>query len=115
MTNRSRTKGTSAETAVVDFYRANGHPHAERRAFHGAQDRGDVAGIVGVVTEVKNCDRLALAEWVDEALTEQGNDRADLAVVFHKRRGRTNPADWYVTMTGAQWAHILNQLGYGNG
>ena len=106
----AKTKGTAAETAVVRFLQANGYPHAERRALAGAQDRGDVAGIPGLVIEVKAAARMELAAWVEEAHREARSPdgvRVDdcLPVVWHKRRGKGSPGDWYVTMDGwAFWA-----------
>ena len=63
MANPSKAKGTAWETAVVDYLRANGHPHAERRALSGNTDRGDIAGVPGVVIECKNAKTMALAAW----------------------------------------------------
>lgn len=103
----SKRKGTSAETAVVAYLRAQGFIQAERRALGGSQDRGDIAGIPGVVIEVKNCARAELAAWTDEAVAEGANDGADVSVVWHKRRGRGNPGAWFVTMTGEQFAALL--------
>lgn len=113
MVNRSKTKGTAAETAVVGYLRVSGWPYAERRALNGNSDRGDIAGIVGATVEVKNCARIELGAWVDEAETERLNDRSDHAAVWHKRRGKGNPADWFVTMTGAQYVQLLHAAGYG--
>lgn len=109
----NKAKGSSAERDLVAFLRANGFPHAERRLAGATKDRGDIAGIPGVVIEAKNCARTELGAWVDEALVEQANDRADLGVVWHKRRGRRDPAGWYVTLTGAQFTALLRQAGYG--
>lgn len=103
----SRRKGTSAESAVVAYLRGHGWPLAERRAPSGARDRGDVAGVPGVVVEVKDRARLDLAGWVDEAGAERGHAGARLAVVWHKRRGRGSPAGWYVTMIGATFVELL--------
>jgi Holliday junction resolvase len=105
----SKAKGTAAETAVVRFLQANGYPHAERRALAGAQDRGDIAGIPGLVIEVKNERAMKLAAWIAEADAERYNlparpGMAEASVVWHKRRGKTDPGDWYVTMTG--WAFL---------
>jgi len=101
----SKAKGTAAETAVVRFLQANGHPGAERRALAGAQDRGDVAGIPGVVIEVKDCQRMELAAWMNELARE--TPVGELGVVWHKRRGHTLPGAWYVTMTGATFVALL--------
>jgi hypothetical protein len=107
--SRSKAKGTAAETAVVRFLRAVGFTQAERRTLGGAQDRGDIAGVPGVVIEVKNCARQELPAWVAEAELERDNDRATLGVVWHKRRGKADPADWFVTMSGAQFAALLRE------
>lgn len=109
----SKRKGSLAERAVVDFLRANGFPHAERRLAGDVKDRGDIAGAPGVVFEVKNCAEMRLAAWVDEALAEQANDGADYGVVLHKRRGRPAAGDWYATLPVAQLVRLLRQAGYG--
>jgi hypothetical protein len=105
----SKRKGTAAESAVVAFLHAAGFVQAERRTLNGAKDRGDIAGIPGVVIEVKNCARQELAAWVAEAELERDNDGASLGVVWHKLRGRSNPGDWFVTMSGAQFANLLRE------
>jgi hypothetical protein len=114
----ARAKGTAAETAVVRFLQANGYPHAERRALAGSQDRGDIAGIPGLVVEVKNAARTELAAWVDEAIDESlvghnGMDASgrvtDIGVVWHKRRGKGHPGDWYVTMDGWNFLAFLER------
>jgi hypothetical protein len=113
--NPSKIKGTSAETALVNHLRANGFIHAERRALRGANDRGDIAGIPGLMIEVKSCARTELAAWLDEASAERANDNADYGVVWHKRRGKGSPGAWFVTMDGATFTRILQDLGYGSG
>lgn len=107
--NRSKAKGTSAETAVVRFLQRVGFIHAERRTLNGTHDRGDIAGLPGIVIEVKNCARQELPAWVAEAERERDNDGASLGVVWHKRRGKSDPQDWFVTMSGLQFAHLLRE------
>lgn len=107
--SRSKAKGTAAETAVVRFLQAAGFAQAERRTLNGAQDRGDIAGIPGVVIEVKNHARDQLPAWVAEAALERDNDNATLGVVWHKRRGKSSPGDWFVTMSGDQFAQLLRE------
>ncbi|MFJ8785006.1 hypothetical protein [Streptomyces sp. NPDC102476] len=103
----SKRKGTAAESAVVQYLQAMGFAQAERRSLNGAKDRGDIAGLPGVVIEVKNCARQELAGWVGEAEVERDNDNASLGVVWHKRRGKGHPADWFVTMSGEQFMALL--------
>lgn len=108
---RSKQKGTSAETAVVRYLQANGFPHVERRALAGVNDKGDIAGVPGVVIEVKNCSRMDLSGWVREAETERDNAHAAVGVVWHKRRGKADPAHWFVTLTGSQFVELLRVKG----
>jgi hypothetical protein len=105
-------KGPAWEAKVISYLREHGVPHAERRVTGGGRDRGDVAGIPGVVIEAKNAAGVALAAWVDEAEVERVNDGAALAVVWHHRRGRSSPGDGYVTMTGATLVALLRAAGY---
>ena len=90
--SKQKTKGSAFEKLVADFLaRALGDDRIERRTVQGANDRGDIAGfrIHGkrAVIECKNCVRLELAKWMDEAETERCNDDADFAFVVFKRKG----------------------------
>ena len=102
-----KTKGTAAETAVVNYLIDNGFPHAERRALNGNQDRGDVAGVPGVVVEVKNAVRVELAQWLDEAMREGRQANASVSVVWFKRRAKGSPGEWFVLMTGEQFTKLI--------
>ena len=102
-------KGPLAEKQVVEFLRAAGFPAAERRVQGGARDRGDVAGITAVVIEVKNQAKLTLAEWLDEANEEADNGGDEIGLVWHKRRGKGSPGDWYVTMDGWTAVQLLKE------
>ncbi len=110
--SRARAKGTAWETAIVDYLRAAGWPHAERRALGGNHDRGDIAGLPGVVIEAKNCRAIDMAGWLDETTVEQANAGAAVGAAWVKRRGRTNPGAGYVVMCGATFAHLLREAGH---
>lgn len=86
----SKQKGTAAEREVVR-YLAKWWPAAERRALSGAKDKGDVAGIPGVVVEVKAATRQTLAAWQRETLTERRNAGADLCMLVVKRPYKAAP------------------------
>lgn len=109
----SKRKGTAWESAIVDYLRGAGWRHAERRATAGAHDRGDVAGLPGVVIEAKNEARIDLPGWLREAEAERVNDGADIGVVWAKRRGSASAALGYVVMTGEQFVTLLRSAGYG--
>lgn len=112
MANPSKAKGTAAEVAVRDYLRRAGYP-AERLPTEGAKDRGDIVGIPGITIEVKACREMALAQWVDEANAEADNAGQGVAVVWHKRRGTTDPGRWYVTLEGADFLTLLEAIGDG--
>jgi Holliday junction resolvase len=86
----SKKKGTAAEREVVNYLK-KWWPAAERRALSGNKDKGDVAGIPGVVVEVKAASRLELAKWQRETLAERRNAAADLCVLVVKRPYKAAP------------------------
>jgi hypothetical protein len=105
----SKQKGTFAETLIVRYLRTQFPTfEVDRLALHGRDDRGDVR-IFGVpcTIEVKNCARMQLAEWVDEAEAEGRNASTYTSVVWHKRKGRAHPSGWYVTMSGRVFVYLL--------
>jgi hypothetical protein len=110
--NRNKAAGTRWESAVVDYLRGYGWPYVERRALNGSADRGDIAGIPGVVIEAKNAKTISLAAWVDEARVERFNDGADVGAVWVKRRGQASAAKGYVVMEGWQFVQLLKEAGY---
>jgi hypothetical protein len=107
VTNRNKAKGSAWERAIVEHLKAEGWPFAERRLAGSNKDRGDIAGVVGVVIEAKNTATRKLPEWIDETEVERVNDGAWLGVVWHKRVGKASAAEGYVTMTGAQFTALL--------
>jgi hypothetical protein len=113
VTNRSKAKGTAAESAVARVMRANGWPDAERSALHGAKDRGDLTGIGQVCVEVKGghaaeqaSDGQVLA-WMAELDTECVNKGADVGVLVMKRKGvgHGNAERWWAVM----WLHDIGE------
>lgn len=107
----SKRKGTAFESAVVDWLQGHGFPYAERRALSGKNDRGDVAGIPGVVLELKNHNRVELAAWVEEARTEAANASVDVWAVVAKRKGKGDPAESYVITNLATFVALLEPVG----
>lgn len=109
----SKRKGTAAETAVVKYLQENGFPYAERRALHGTQDKGDITGCGPIVFEIKNHKTLDLAGWVKELEAEIRNANADTGSVIAKKRGTTNPGDWYAIMPVHVLVELLREAGHG--
>ena len=108
----AKAAGARFESLVAEFLAAHVDDRIERRTRHGAKDRGDISGFrhMGgrVVVEVKNTSRIDLAGWAAEAEVERGNDDATVGMVVHKRHGRGDPADQWVTMTLADLVALIN-------
>lgn len=112
--NRSKQKGTKAESDVRDFFRGLHWPHAKRLVQSGSRDPGDIAlgDGIPVTVEVKSCATFDLSGWLKEAQAERDNNGHEVGVVVFKRRGYGKPRDWYALMDGATLAHLLQRAGY---
>ena len=107
--SRSRVIGTRWESDVVAYLVDHGFPEAERRALHGGLDRGDIAGVPGVMLECKAERSLDLASYVDEVEIQTANAKARIGAAVVKRRNRPT-SDAYVVMTLAQLVEILAEV-----
>lgn len=110
--NRSKQRGTSFERLIADaLAEAFNDDRIDRAPLHGSKDRGDISGVRSpfgkVAVECKNTSRLDLAGWVQEAEVERGNLDAIAGVAIHKRRGKGQPLDQYVTMTVRDFVALL--------
>jgi hypothetical protein len=108
--SKAKQRGTAAETAVVNYLHSVGFESAERRTLSGANDKGDINLSEHLVIEVKDHQRMELAGWLDEANREATNANAPYGVVWHKRARKGSPADWYVTMDGANFVKLWKDL-----
>jgi len=106
MANPSKRKGTTWESAVVDYLRTHGQPYAERRALCGTSDKGDVSGVPGVMLECKAEKTVTLGAYADEVKVQTANAGASVGVAVVKRRNR-GPADAYVLMSLSQFAEMI--------
>lgn len=111
MANSSKARGTAWESAIVTFLGEH-WPHVERRTLSGAKDRGDIAGLPGVVIEAKSAARIQLSEWAKETAAEVGNANARIGVTWIKRRGKSSAADGFVIMDGRTFAYLLKESGW---
>ena len=107
MVNKAKIKGTTFETATVNYLRANGFPYARRLAQAGAADIGDIS--LGdepaggrVTVECKDHAKINLAGFVDEMTVECINNKTEYSIVVMKRRGK-NISQAYVVTTLEQW------------
>ena len=113
--NRASAKkaGASFERLVADYLNTElGDDRIDRRVKNGRNDRGDIAGVrtvrgARVVIEAKNTNRVELGTWIREAEIEAGNDDSQYPVIVHKRTGKGDPAEQWVTMTLDTFARLL--------
>lgn len=114
MANRAKAKGSKAEKAVSDYLLAQGFTIAARIPAGHALDVGDLLlpADVPATVDVKDHATPRLAEWVDRAAEQADNARRPAGFVWHKRRGFTSPAEWYVTTSGRMFTdYTLRLLG----
>jgi hypothetical protein len=100
---KSKAKGTTAEREVVR-YLAQWWPAAERRALSGNKDKGDVAGIPGVVVEIKAAATQMLPKWQRETWAEMENAGAVHCILVVKRPYKPVPRwDAYIPHSLLPW------------
>lgn len=109
----ARAKGTKWESATVDTCQAAGFTTATRVPLAGTADKGDVhvqAGDYKIVVQNKNEQRMAVAEYVDQAIEQCANADGDFGVAWVHRRGKAKPEDGYVMMDGSTWLRVMQAL-----
>jgi hypothetical protein len=111
MANPSKQKGTAAETALTLWLRQNGWPDAHRIAGTGSHDSGDVVGPRDVTIEVKNRRMIDLSAFLREAQEEAVNAGNDVGIAWVKKRGTTDPGQWYAVVDGETMALLLKEAG----
>ncbi len=120
MSRYHRQKGSTFERQVADYLAKHVDDRIDRRVKNGAKDRGDIAGLrhLGhrIVLECKNTAKLALGGWATEAEVERGNDDALAGLIIHKRHGKGQPQDQWVTLTLGELVALLtgNRTHYDN-
>ena len=110
MSNPSKRRGTDAEVKLLAWLHGNGHPDAVRNPPAGTKDVGDLrlwvdgqedpegwVTAVPCVIEVKNHANLATAinDGLAELDAEMHNAGTAHGVLVLKRKGTTDPGEWY--------------------
>ena len=107
--NPQKNKGDGFERSILGALTAAGLSAWRTRA-GWTDDRGDIAGLEGVVIECKNHARLDLGGWIKELAREVSNAGARRGVVIFKRKGTADPEDQYVLMTVRDWLAMEKQI-----
>jgi hypothetical protein len=102
-------KGYAGERPIELLLHEVGLIGADRPRAGRQRDCGDFGG-VPLVISAKNHSKLDLAGWVNDLESQVVHAGAHSGVVWHKKRGRGDPRDWYVTTSGRLFLPILNEL-----
>lgn len=114
MTNKSGDIGTRTATWVCDAFRRHGFPHAERRD-ETQPDQGDIAGMIGIATQVKgghaaeNASLNQIRGWLIMVEAQRIAARADIGLLVCKAKGIGFPrADqWWMYFTESTYRKII--------
>ena len=104
---KSRRKGNVAEQAVCAALERMGVAALTSRNARGGRQSGVdiICPDLPVSVEVKNGSRDELPSWVDQAVA-QGDETAPGAV-WHKRRGKADAEDWFITMRARDFVELV--------
>lgn len=120
MSNPSKQKGTSWETAIVEWLKGRRFK-ARRLALSGALDQGDVEvwshnGHYVYVVEAKNARQVRLTEWWAQAEQEAKNYDAaheplfpPIPVLWIHRPGKASPGEGLVIMKAADFFRATDE------
>lgn len=108
MSTASR-RGYAGERPIEELLQGLGYRGVDRPRAGRPRDCGDFGG-VPLVISAKNRATLALAEWVCDLESQVVNAGARSGVVWHKKRGKADPRDWYVTTSGRLFLPMLAEL-----
>jgi hypothetical protein len=70
--------------------------------------------VPGITVEVKSRNGFYPTEWVDELAKEMANTGDEVGFVVAKRRGTTNPGDWFCVLPLHVMVGLLKEAGYGS-
>ena len=107
----AKKAGSSFERLIADYLAQHIDDRIDRRVKTGNADKGDIGGLrhMGhrLVIECKNTSRTNLGGWAGEAEAERVNDAALAGLTIHKRHGKGQPEDQWVTLTVGDLVAIL--------
>jgi hypothetical protein len=111
MANRSKAKGTSWETRIVNYLLSQLF-RAKRKVLSGSEDRGDIEieDFPWLVIEAKNEKTYRFPAYVEEAEKEAVNAGAEIGVAWVHRQRKAEAEDGFVIMSGATFVKLLKMF-----
>jgi hypothetical protein len=113
--NRASAKkaGSSFERLIADCLAEHVDDRIDRQVKTGTKDVGDIGGLRfhghKIAVECKNEAQPKLGTWSKETEQERVNLGALSGVTVHKRYGKTDPMDQWVTMTMRDFVAIMKE------
>ena len=108
----AKAKGRMVENQAVEWLRANGWPYAERRRLAGAEDMGDVSGVLGITIEVKSAAAWKPAQWLKETRVEMVNSGDDVGFAMCRPKATNNVDDWVFIIPSEVLLELLTAAGW---
>lgn len=107
----NKKKGAKYEQDLAEYFTRALDLLVERRRLMGNEDRGDLAGMPGMVVEAKNVKTLNINGWMREAEVERANDAAHtgrytLAAVIRRTPGKPEVQDSVVLLDMATFTEL---------
>ena len=107
----AKKAGASFERDIADCFAAEVDDRIDRQVKTGRLDVGDVGGLRfhghKIAVECKNEAQPKLATWSKEAEQERQNLGAIAGVIVHKRHGKADPMEQWVTMTMRDFVALM--------
>ncbi len=102
-----RQKGARAEREVLEFLRDHLGDHLVRARGEGANDHGDITGLVSCAVQVKNFDDTtrAIREGLAGVAEQAENAGLEWGAVFVRRRG----GKYIVVMSADDWVSMYRE------
>lgn len=108
--SKSSSKGYALERLIRDDLKLEGVDAYRPRAGN-VNDEGDVKGVPGVTIEAKNWTTMALPQWWRETQVETENAGNEIGLLVHKRKGKGQADDQWVTVDWAMMKRLLRLAG----
>ena len=107
----SREKGKRYERELAAILRAAGYPDARRTAqYQGNSGKAyDIEGVPGIAIEAKHREKMALYDWIAQAVRDSEGSGL-IPVVMHRK----NNAETLVTMRLTDWLEVFREFSQNN-